>query len=379
MAVNKAVLAVIVVVIVAAAVGVAFFTGMFQQAAPGAGVEGVPPELAPIVEAARKEGRLVIYSTLDRPSAEPLLEAFKKKYPFIEVEYLEMNSKVIYTRYLSEKEAGAETADILWSSAANLQWILIKEGSAQPYRVSFYDDIPEYAKYKDLAYVSSFALIAPIYNKEKIPSDLAPKSQEDILKLLKERRDLFAPRSICTGDITRSGFYFLVTYYLYNNFPDVVGEVLRLAGEIGVQAHPSTGAQIERVKTGECYIATNLLVNYAFREAKTDPNLGVFVPSDFSLLVPRVMFITKEAQHPNAAKLFIEFVLSEEGQRLLGREAEVTIFPNPEYPELSLDYLTKNVKNLIVIRLGDDLLNKAIEKANVEEFTRRWKELTGLK
>jgi capsular polysaccharide biosynthesis protein len=41
--------------------------------------------LAPIVEEARKEGKLVIYSTLDRPSAEPLLNAFRSKYSFINI------------------------------------------------------------------------------------------------------------------------------------------------------------------------------------------------------------------------------------------------------------------------------------------------------
>jgi hypothetical protein len=41
--------------------------------------------LKPIIEAARREGRLVIYSTLDRPSAEPLLKRFKELYPFIEI------------------------------------------------------------------------------------------------------------------------------------------------------------------------------------------------------------------------------------------------------------------------------------------------------
>jgi len=41
--------------------------------------------LAPIVEEAKKEGKLVIYSTLDRPSAEPLLNAFRSKYSFINI------------------------------------------------------------------------------------------------------------------------------------------------------------------------------------------------------------------------------------------------------------------------------------------------------
>ena len=94
--------------------------------------------LAPIIDAARKEGRLVIYSSLDRPSAEPLLNAFKARYPFIDIQYVELNTIALYNRYVSERAAGAPTADILWSAAPDLQYILVLNGSAQPYRITIY-------------------------------------------------------------------------------------------------------------------------------------------------------------------------------------------------------------------------------------------------
>ncbi|MEM2302170.1 MAG: extracellular solute-binding protein, partial [Sulfolobales archaeon] len=256
--------------------------------------------LAPIIDAARKEGKLVIYSSLDRPSAEPLLNAFKAKYPFIDVQYIELGTVTIYNRYISERAAGAPTADILWSSGFDLQYLLVLNGSAQPYRLTIYDKLPEYAKYKDLAYVPGYLLAAPIYNAEKIPKDLAPRSLGDLLKLLTQRKDLFPPRGIAAFNVEASAFGLVFTYYQYKAEPELIRDLVSAAGSIGVVLQSSTGPQIEMVKTGQVLVSLSLAANYAFKEAKTDPRVGVFVPSDLAVLVPRVIFITKEAKNPNA-------------------------------------------------------------------------------
>ncbi|GAY26100.1 iron ABC transporter substrate-binding protein [Desulfurococcaceae archaeon AG1] len=335
--------------------------------------------LTPIIDAARKEGKLVIYSTLDRPSAEPLLSAFKAKYPFIDIQYVELGTIALYNRYVSEKAAGAPTADILWSAAPDLQYLLVLNGSAQPYRITIYDRIPEDAKYKDLAYVSSYTLVAPIYNTEKIPKDLAPKSFADLLKLLTQRKDLFPSRSIAAFNIEASAFGLVFTYYQYKAEPELIRNIMSAAGSIGVVLQPSTGPQIEMVKTGQALISLSLIANYAFREAKTDPRVGAFIPNDLAVLVPRVMFITKEAANPNAAKLFLEFVFSEEGQAKLGGSAEVIVMGNNrDYPQLSLEYLKANVKKLVVVKLGDLIIDEIMRTDVRSNFIAMWKKWLGI-
>lgn len=335
--------------------------------------------LAPIIDAARKEGRLVIYSTLDRTSAEPLLSAFKARYPFIEVEYIEMGTTTLYNRYISERAAGAPTADILWSSAPDLQFMLVLNGSAQPYKLTVYDRIPEDAKYKDLAYVSSYVLVAPIYNAEKIPKDLAPRSLTDLLKLLTQRKDLFPPRSITAFNIEASGVGLVFTYYQYKAEPELIRDIISAAGSIGVVLQAATGPQIEMVKTGQALVSLSLIANYAFKEARTDPRVGTFIPEDLVVLVPRVMFITKEARHPNAAKLFLEYIFSEEGQAKLGESAEVIVIgDNRNYPQLSLDYLKANVKKLVTVRLGDQILDELMKADVRNSFINTWKKWLGI-
>ncbi len=335
--------------------------------------------LAPIIDAARKEGKLVIYSSLDRPSAEPLLNAFKAKYPFIDVQYVELGTVTIYNRYISERAAGAPTADILWSSGFDLQYLLVLNGSAQPYRLTIYDKLPEYAKYKDLAYVPGYLLAAPIYNAEKIPKDLAPRSLGDLLKLLTQRKDLFPPRSIAAFNVEASAFGLVFTYYQYKAEPELIRDLITAAGSIGVVLQSSTGPQIEMVKTGQVLISLSLAANYAFKEAKTDPRVGVFVPSDLAVLVPRVMFITKEAKNPNAAKLFLEYVFSEEGQAKLGEGAEtIVIGDNKEYPQLSLNYLKANVKKLVIPRFDDMIIDEIMRTDVRSNFIAMWKKWLGI-
>lgn len=335
--------------------------------------------LAPIIDAAKREGSLIIYSTLDRAYAEPVLKAFQEKYPFIRVEYVELGSVALYNRYISERAAGVQTADILWSSGADLQYLLVLNNSAQPYRLTIYDSIPTYAKYKDLAYVTSYALVIPIYNTEKIPKELAPRSYSDILTLLTERKDLFPPRSIAVFNAEQSSLGLTFIYYQYKAEPDLMQKLFKAAGSIGVLLYAATGPQIEAVRTGQAVISLGLIGQYAIIEAQKDPRIGVIIPSDLVVLTPRVIFITKEAKNPNAAKLFLEFILSEEGQRKLGESAEVIIMgDNPSYPYSSVRYLQTHVKKLVICSLGDGILDELLRKDVRESFISMWKSWLGL-
>src|ERR1044071_4572879 len=76
---------------------------------------------SPIYAAERKEGKLIIYSSTDSASVEPLLQDFKALYPFLQVEYNDLNTTEIYNRFTAESASGAGTADFMWSSAMDLQ------------------------------------------------------------------------------------------------------------------------------------------------------------------------------------------------------------------------------------------------------------------
>ena len=67
---------------------------------------------------------------------------------------------------------------------------------------------------------------------------------------------------------------------------------------------------LEKVSSGEHLLGYNVLGSYALVRAKKDPSLGVVLPKDYTLVLSRVMFIGKQAKNPNAAKLWIDYILS---------------------------------------------------------------------
>jgi iron(III) transport system substrate-binding protein len=82
---------------------------------------GYPATYAQTIAAANKEGKVVIYSALDTKAAQPLIKDFSALYPGIKVEYSDLNSTELYNRFIAEAASGQGSADVMWSSAMDLQ------------------------------------------------------------------------------------------------------------------------------------------------------------------------------------------------------------------------------------------------------------------
>ena len=67
---------------------------------------GYPADYAQIVDGAKKEGKVVVYSALDHKAAQPLIKDFNALYPDIKVEYNDMNSTEMYNRFIAEAASG---------------------------------------------------------------------------------------------------------------------------------------------------------------------------------------------------------------------------------------------------------------------------------
>src|SRR5262245_56476281 len=77
---------------------------------------GYPADYAKTIEAAKKEGKVVVYSALDTKAAQPLIKDFNAVYPDIKVEYNDMNSTELYNRFIAEVASGQGGTDVMWSS-----------------------------------------------------------------------------------------------------------------------------------------------------------------------------------------------------------------------------------------------------------------------
>ena len=99
----------------------ALFASAFALAVQAQVPAGYPADYAKIVDGAKKEGKVVVYSTTDAKLVQPLIKDFEVAFPGVKVEYTDMNSTEVYSRFTSENAANAASADAVWSSAMDLQ------------------------------------------------------------------------------------------------------------------------------------------------------------------------------------------------------------------------------------------------------------------
>ena len=127
---------------------------------------------------------------------------------------------------------------------------------------------------------------------------------------------------VTTYDIEKSGVGFMFAVQDQKDFPGM-DELVKGFGKTGYRVYSSTGNMLEKTSSGEHLLGYNVIGSYAFTRAKKDQSLGVVVPRDYTLVLSRVIFIGKGAKDPNAAKLWVDYILSKRGQAIIGNQSEL--------------------------------------------------------
>jgi iron(III) transport system substrate-binding protein len=302
----------------------ALLAALLLSPAPHAAAQlppGYPAAYAKIVEAAKAEGKLVVYSNADTKVVAALLKDFKALYPAIQLEYNDMNSTEMYSRFIAETASGSASADLLWNSSMDLQMKMVADGYALPYHSPEAAALPAWANYRDMAYGTTFEPAVIVYNKRLVPPAEVPQSHAALAALLAAKPDKYRDK-VTTYDIEKSG----VGYLLAVHDTEASAQAWSLAealGKAGVRVQSSNGTMMERISSGEQLLGYNVLGSYAQARAKLDPSLGYAIPTDYVLVLSRVMSINKGARHPNAAKLWLDYTLSRRGQILIANDAQL--------------------------------------------------------
>src|SRR4051812_7036123 len=332
---------------------------------------GYPADYAQTVAAAKKEGKVVVYSALDTKAAQPLIRDFNALYPDIKVEYNDMNSTELYNRYIAEVASGQGGADVLWSSAMDLQVKLVDEGKAMTYKSPEASKLPAWANYKDQAWGTTYEPTVFIYNKRLVTGADIPTDHESFARIINAKPDKFKGK-VTSFDIEKSGVGFMMVTQDAKHFPGIK-DLEKAFGATSYKVYSSTGNMLEKVSSGEHILGYNIIGSYAMVRAKKDPNLGVVMPKDYSLVLSRVMFIGKGAKNPNAAKVFADYILSQRGQKLMGSEVELFAVRDDVDAEYAAGKLKKEMGDkLKPIPIGSELTSYLDSKKRLE-FINDWK------
>lgn len=276
-----------------------------------------------MMAAARQEGRVVVYSVLSTKAAQPLINDFEALHPGVKVDYDgDKGSTEMDQRYRSETAAGKPTADIVWSSASDMQMKLVADGFAARYRSPEARKLPRWASYRGLAYGTTLEPVVFAYNTKLVTGADVPQDHAALARLLETQRDRF--RGKVTGfDIEKSGvgFMFVAQDRLANpNLPTLFAAF----GAAGFKPSGGTGDMLTAISKGEMLLGYNMMGAYALSRGKRDlPDLGVVFPKDYTLVLSRVALVSKRAAHPNAARLWLDYLLSKRGQTILGNAIEL--------------------------------------------------------
>jgi iron(III) transport system substrate-binding protein len=354
----------------AAAAAVLLLAGSGHAQAQAQAPQGYPADYAKIVEAAKKEGKVIVYATTDAAAANALLKDFQALYPGVQVEYSDLNSTELYNRFIAEAAAGSGTADVLWSSAMDLQVKLVADGQALTYESPEIPSLPKWAVWQNQAYGTTYEPITFVYNKRLVPADDVAQDHAALLKLLAAKADAYKGK-VTAYDPERSGVGYLFVTQDVAQFPQA-WDLFKAFGKSGIKLYTSAGAMMERVASGEHTIAYGIFGSYALGRSKKNPNLTIVMPKDYTLVTSRVMFISKQAKSPNAAKLFLDYIVSKRGQNIIANQADLYTLRSDVEGEATV----KRVAELIgdkakPVPISGDLLS-TLDQTKRLEFLKMW-------
>ncbi|CAH1687402.1 ABC transporter substrate-binding protein [Hyphomicrobiales bacterium] len=333
---------------------------------------GYPATYSDVVKKGTAEAKLRVYSTTDAASVQPLIADFEALYPGIKVEYSDISSAEIYNRVISEDAARQPGADVVWTSGMDTGTRLAADGYAAEYASPETAKLPGWANWKNIAYGTTFEPLVFIYNNRLLKEDMVPKSHADLVKLVKEKPDVFNGK-FTTYDPSRT------LGLMLNMFDEVqwpnFWDALTSLGKGGMRIDASSGSMMEKVGSGEYVLAWNTIGSYVPALKRRNPAIGMVVPSDYTLILSRVAFVSAKAQHPNAARLFLDYLLSARGQKILMDKAELYSIRSDLEGELTAAALAKQIGEAArPIPIGDQLLDRVMNERGRVEFLRKFQE-----
>ena len=266
------------------------------------------------VTAGAREQLNIVSTTQDADVAD-LLADFRARHPDIEIVHTKINSNDIYNQIVDPSTSSAAPGDIVWSSAMDLQIKLVNDGYAQPYVSKEIAHIPEWAIWKDEAYAITAEPIVIVYNKNLVAEADVPQTRADLKSLLSRKPDVYQGK-IASYDPEQSGTGFL---FITRDarITKTTWDMVRAFGSAGIKLYSTTGTVLDRISSGEHLIAYNMIGSYAIERAKEDASIGIVFPADYITLMSRIAFIPVTSQHLESAKLFLDYLLSERGQKFL--------------------------------------------------------------
>lgn len=268
-----------------------------------------PDRAQRLLEGARKEGQITVYSSMIVDQAlRPLIDGFVQKYPFIKPQYVREDPPQQIQKLTAEARANRRVADVVESTGIEVQ--MRAAGLNQPYWSPEAEPYGEARKDKDGMWVSTrVSYIGACYNPNLVKPEEAPKNFEDLLD----------PK--WKGKLVWSANWFgsilFITGVRKFMGEEKAADYLRKLAQQNVISVPATNrVVVDRVMAGEYPICLDAFLHHPIISARKGAPV-VSLPFNPVITLVSSVALPKNPPHPHAAMLFIDYLLSPEGQSKL--------------------------------------------------------------
>ena len=272
---------------------------------------------AELADAAKKEGRCVMYTASFTEPEQEFAEFFNKRFPYVKIELVRSSGGQLITRVRTEAAAGKLVADIVDHSDRALMH------SIDELFIAYAP--PNAADYLADARISPklWPRITPTwciaYNTELVKTP--PQRWMDLTKA-----DTYPPGSI--GEVIAPSGGTTWTRIMFER-QKVDPDYWSKQAATKPSLYPSSAPGSDAVVRGEVQVMP-LVVNAIYTKRRDGAPVELVFPPEGLPLVPYASGIPKTAAHPNAARLYLDFCLSKEGQAFtMAQQGNLTSLKTP--------------------------------------------------
>ena len=244
---------------------------------------------------------IAILSTADIDVFEPIILAFQRANPDININYVTSGSTEVMKAIYQE---GA-TFDLVISSAMDLQTKLANDGFALDYSSEATASLPSWATWRNQLFGFTQEPAVMVISEAAFDGLEVPHTRQELIETLRDNPETFAGR-VGTYDVRTSGLGYLFATQDSRN-TESFWRLTEVMGRLDAQLYCCSGGMISDVASGKLALAYNVLGSYAESQLQGTDGLKIIPLDDFVGVMLRTALIPRGAKQPEAAGRMIDF------------------------------------------------------------------------
>lgn len=303
---------------------------------------------------AQAQEKLYVYTSMKESLIGQLKSAFAVKHPGVKMDYQSAGAGKLMAKIAAERESGKMLADILWTSEVPDFYQLRDQGVLQPYKsAEMASVVNPFADYDGSFTAVRLGTLGIGYNTRLVKQ--APKSWDDV-------KGPTFKGAFGIANPALSGTAYMSVSLLVKQFGWPYIEALRANG---AKMGKGSGQVVDDTASGD--LLGSLAVDYiTLDKVEKGATLALVYPPEM-LVIPSPIAIIKGSPNTEAAKKFVDFVLSKEGQKIIAEEGTLPVRSDVEVPaKFQLPAVADAMKRAIPIDYKQMMAEK---EATIKKFT----------